>query len=280
MHIASALRITRDTGVPLGALLLGLLAPGAEQPAEALTIIGPANTASKTKAACKEPATGKWWRNCTVDAFYSKTPVKADSGTFARAFANWNDLQPDDRKWTLVEGALPEDPQNPITLTVDIFRPETFLLVGGLEFRVMLSDFPGRDSILWSQSLISNYQPGRVEFPIDPPLITLDTASFNNLTCGGRVFCDPVYPYQYPNFMFYDFPKGRWTRAFFDAQAMLSRRDFNKRELTVFGGINWGFRLSAQLVPEPGAWAMMIAGFGLVGVAMRRRRRSLLPVPA
>lgn len=29
------------------------------------------------------------------------------------------------------------------------------------------------------------------------------------------------------------------------------------------------------LVPEPGAWAMLIAGFGLVGAAVRRRRQAL-----
>lgn len=32
-------------------------------------------------------------------------------------------------------------------------------------------------------------------------------------------------------------------------------------------------RLTLSLVPEPSSWAMLIAGFGLVGVTMRRRRR-------
>jgi len=32
--------------------------------------------------------------------------------------------------------------------------------------------------------------------------------------------------------------------------------------------------VSAVAVPEPAAWAMMLAGFGLVGGAMRRRERS------
>ncbi|QXQ07706.1 PEPxxWA-CTERM sorting domain-containing protein [Sphingosinicellaceae bacterium] len=35
-------------------------------------------------------------------------------------------------------------------------------------------------------------------------------------------------------------------------------------------GVNYAFRLSGA-VPEPASWALMIAGFGFVGVAMRRR---------
>ncbi|MFQ3664784.1 MAG: PEPxxWA-CTERM sorting domain-containing protein [Sphingomonadaceae bacterium] len=34
---------------------------------------------------------------------------------------------------------------------------------------------------------------------------------------------------------------------------------------------------TAPVIPEPGTWAMMIAGFGLVGLAARSRRRSTLP---
>jgi hypothetical protein len=34
---------------------------------------------------------------------------------------------------------------------------------------------------------------------------------------------------------------------------------------------NYAFRVAA--VPEPGTWAMMLVGFGAVGMAMRRRRR-------
>lgn len=33
---------------------------------------------------------------------------------------------------------------------------------------------------------------------------------------------------------------------------------------------------TSQAVPEPATWAMMIAGFGVTGVALRRRRRSAL----
>jgi hypothetical protein len=37
--------------------------------------------------------------------------------------------------------------------------------------------------------------------------------------------------------------------------------------------INFAFRIDRGGVPEPAAWAMMLAGFGLVGSAMRRREK-------
>jgi len=43
------------------------------------------------------------------------------------------------------------------------------------------------------------------------------------------------------------------------------------------GGSRWGtYIANLTFVPEPGTWMMMIAGFGLVGVAMRRQRREAL----
>ena len=37
---------------------------------------------------------------------------------------------------------------------------------------------------------------------------------------------------------------------------------------SVFGG-----HVTADAIPEPGTWAMMLLGFGAMGIAMRRRRR-------
>lgn len=38
---------------------------------------------------------------------------------------------------------------------------------------------------------------------------------------------------------------------------------------------NWhGFTVGTAAVPEPASWALMIAGFGLVGASMRRRRTT------
>jgi hypothetical protein len=46
-----------------------------------------------------------------------------------------------------------------------------------------------------------------------------------------------------------------------------------------YNDYRFAFRLE-NVVPEPATWAMMIAGFGLVGFAMRRRKDSLASVSA
>lgn len=43
---------------------------------------------------------------------------------------------------------------------------------------------------------------------------------------------------------------------------------------------NYSFKLVTAAVPEAATWMMMIAGFGAVGAAMRRRARSAAPLPA
>jgi len=37
----------------------------------------------------------------------------------------------------------------------------------------------------------------------------------------------------------------------------------------------WVVRGASGVVPEPAGWAMLIAGFGLTGAAMRRRRQGI-----
>jgi hypothetical protein len=55
-----------------------------------------------------------------------------------------------------------------------------------------------------------------------------------------------------------------------DSLAMFGTRSDS---FPAFGGTNFGtLTISLAPVPEPTSWAMMIAGFGLVGAAMRRRQ--------
>lgn len=47
-----------------------------------------------------------------------------------------------------------------------------------------------------------------------------------------------------------------------------------------FGGYDYTFRTYSDnalgAVPEPASWALMVAGFGLAGIAMRRRRQTVV----
>lgn len=44
-----------------------------------------------------------------------------------------------------------------------------------------------------------------------------------------------------------------------------------------FDNSNYNYAFKADVVPEPESWAMLIAGFGLVGATLRRRRAAALP---
>lgn len=43
----------------------------------------------------------------------------------------------------------------------------------------------------------------------------------------------------------------------------------------IVSGLDRGFATYVDAVPEPGSWAMLIAGFGLTGAVMRRRRAAI-----
>jgi hypothetical protein len=50
--------------------------------------------------------------------------------------------------------------------------------------------------------------------------------------------------------------------------------DFNVLVDDSFDGRQFTLRFTTAAVPEPSSWAMLIAGFGIVGATMRRRRQS------
>lgn len=48
--------------------------------------------------------------------------------------------------------------------------------------------------------------------------------------------------------------------------------DDGEHNLTVYDGVQWGWETTFRCVPEPGTWMLLLLGFGMVGVAVRRRR--------
>ena len=53
--------------------------------------------------------------------------------------------------------------------------------------------------------------------------------------------------------------------------------NYTSRGQGSYGG-NLAFAPAVSAIPEPSTWAMMILGFGAVGVAMRRRRKDIVRV--
>ena len=48
----------------------------------------------------------------------------------------------------------------------------------------------------------------------------------------------------------------------------------NAADANLSGSLTFTYEPAASAVPEPATWGMMIAGFGIMGAAMRTRRRS------
>lgn len=49
---------------------------------------------------------------------------------------------------------------------------------------------------------------------------------------------------------------------------------------TIPANTTFTFNTLSAAVPEPATWAMMVAGFGAIGISFRRRRRALLAKPS
>ncbi len=52
------------------------------------------------------------------------------------------------------------------------------------------------------------------------------------------------------------------------------RLTIGANDLRAFDAIGWNLRPTIGAVPEPGTWAMMLAGFGIVGGSLRRRKTA------
>jgi hypothetical protein len=243
-------------------LLAGLGLVLAAQPAAAIKITAgkATDTASVAKCTAKKPVAK--FKDCTSNAHVDKvTSLKGDNAEYAKAFKAWNDGLPADKKWTLKDGgALPD---STLTIKDGGFAATASATVGGASLRVFW-DYAGADKTdyVWSTGLFDNYL-------LDD---TIKDKPFYEIDNSGRTD-NPIGSFQYDDRHYFDGPDAPWPNASFEAYSFLSKADKTNRILTIYEGIQWGFILNATPAgaPEPEAWMMLIAGFGFVGVAMRRR---------
>jgi hypothetical protein len=223
------------------------------------------------------PACNPNYVNCTSTAHLGLgsiggTAIDAD---FKKSFDAWNATNAAGSTWTLANGgALPGG-----SFTVNTFHAIALPDVGGLEIRVLWT-YEGADKsdYNWTQGLFDNYD--LTTGNIVPPFYEMDVrgGACNNKdskTDEANWYCPPYYPHQYGDRHFYDKPLGPWPNSFFEARAFLSKADFTTRELTLYEGLNYGFQLSAETVPEPATLLLVLPV--LAGLAHKRwtiRRRS------
>ena len=96
------------------------------------------------------------------------------------------------------------------------------------------------------------------------PLDINHMANYEEIGIGSKVFADTFF---------------RGTEGithYKDVYAYNPAIDTVSTYVSDFGNqnVNYAFRIVGGAVPEPASWALMLTGFGLAGVAMRRRRVS------
>jgi hypothetical protein len=197
----------------------------------------------------------------------------ANAAYFQAAWDEWNFRNAVDYQWTLVDGGSLAD----LGLTVTTFdaasdhndnhNPDTG--AGGVEILVSI-DYSGadRNQLIWSQGLYVNYKLNYGGAYIVVPYYDMDYKQDPNASQP------PAYPYQYPDQHFYDFPAGPFDNAFFEADAFLSKVNYTTRTLTIYDGVEYGFFLHVEPVPEPAAWMLMSIGLALGAIVVHRRHHN------
>jgi hypothetical protein len=236
-------------------------------PAHAIAIAGTDATETLTDsiAACVG-RDGTAYRDCTNTASYNTTSLKGTDADFKKGFDAWNGTQAADQKWSLKDGGnLPGG-----KFEISTFDADARASVGELIIQIDWKyDGADKGDFKWTQGLESNFSISADA--IVPAFFELDVGSATG--CDDANLdkqCPPFYPFQYADRKFYDGPKAPWPNGFFDASTFLSKVDRTTRTLTIYEGVEYGFKLAAKVVPEPETWVFMLV-LG-AGVAWRVRR--------
>ena len=116
---------------------------------------------------------------------------------------------------------------------------------------------------LTTASIGSNYTDPNLRANIDFTSVTLNGVAFNILTIGQQEFRDLFNQVMIP---------GMVNTILVSGTAGTNGGKHKGANATFAGTLSF-----AAAVPEPGTWAMMLLGFGAVGMGMRRRSRVLRP---
>lgn len=212
---------------------------------------------------------GKAYPDCYNNSYVlGGESIGGNTQFYRNAFDRWNA----DGSWTLDgTGTLPGGKFLINTFTTFIQTQNKHFDTGGVEIQIDWS-YAGADKgdFFWTQAILRNFDPngGAMQpenFNLD--LKTPCDATHTNLLKS----CPPLYPFQYPDRHFYDRPVGPMPNGHEDFLAELAKVDWDKKKLTLYGGVAYGFQLS---VPEPSSAGLALAATMVLLALRLRRRRS------
>ncbi|MCU0868753.1 MAG: PEP-CTERM sorting domain-containing protein [Burkholderiales bacterium] len=235
------------------ALLGGVLPWSGAAHAIAIAGTDATETLTDTIAAC-DGIDGKAYADCTNTARYSTTSLKGDNASFRKAFDAWNGRNTAGGQWNLKDGgALPGG-----KFEISTFDADARATVGELIIQIDWAyDGADKGDFKWAQALQANFTVSpRAAVPAYFDMDVGAAAGCDDATLLKQ--CPPLYPFQYADRKFYDGPRAPWPDGLFDGWTFLSKVDRTTRTLTIYEGVEYGFKLSARLVPEPGTWVMVL----------------------
>lgn len=215
------------------------------QKADAITInvTDPTPVYKDTIGACI--GSGGPFQDCTSTAYLNTTSLTGNNVDFKKSFDAWNADNAIDMKWSLVNGgALPGGSFDVIT-----FDALANIPLGGLEIQINWTyDGSDKNDYKWTQGLYDNYL---LDGSIVSPFYEMDVIASGCDNSDLEKQCPPLYPYQYVDRQLYDKPEAPWPNSIFDAHAFLAKSNFDTRQLTIYEGVNYGFKLNPVPGPTP-----------------------------
>ena len=200
---------------------------------------------------------------CYDQAYLQTAPINALNHGFDASFDAWN-TKFGNSQWSITNGGFLD-----AEIDVSIFRAQITdgNSQGGVEIK-MLFNYAGADKgdFYWAQGTFSNYVPFQGQVT---PFFDMDVMADGCDNSDLAKQCPPLYPYQYGDRHFYDFPEGSFPSDFFNGYAYPVKIDRTNHTLTVYQGVAYGFQL--YVTPEPGTLLMLGSGVLWIGASLRRR---------
>jgi PEP-CTERM motif len=137
--------------------------------------------------------------------------------------------------------------------------------------------------ITWVQGLYDNFVTG-VNNAV-PAFYEMDVSGYMANTAGQNPsYCASFTRCPAPTYTFLDRARDYYyplndPQAFFFGNAYIAIESLDNKSLVVYDGVDWGWHnyvsaVANAAVPEPATWALLLAGFGGLGVAGLRRGRA------